>query len=111
MDSKSIERGVVRTWMRDHGVEDALVVNNPTGRYYLLLAKAVDADNKGREVAILRTLPSGKLFVMDVRLVEGKVKVNGKEMDRFSPAMDDDAAIDATIGYIMKGDEKGDKDT
>lgn len=111
MDGKSIERGFVRAWMRSHGVEDALVVNNPTGRYYLLLARAVDADNKGRKVAILRALPSGKLFVMDMRLVEDKVKVKGKEMDRFSPAMDDDAAIDAVIGYMMKDDEKGNKDT
>lgn len=111
MDRKTIDRGVVRAWMRNNGVEDDLVVNNPTGRYYLLLARAVDADNKGREVAILRTLPSGKLFVMDVKLVEGKVRVKGKEMDRFSPAMDDDAAIDAVIGYIMKDDEKGDDNT
>lgn len=111
MDRKTIDRGVVRSWMRSNGVEDDLVVNNPTGRYYLLLAKAVDADNKGREVAILRTLPSGKLFVMDVKLVGGKVRVEGKEMYRFSPAIDDDAAIDAVIDYIMKDDEKGDDNT
>lgn len=95
-DDKAKGMEAIRDYLKRTGNEGNILLNTPTGRYYLDLGKADDADNKGRKVTILRSLPSGKLFVMDVDIMASLLP-DGKE--RFKVAIDDDKAIEAIMEY------------
>lgn len=93
----------VRKYLKENGEGGSVLVHNPTGLYYIVLGSAIDVDKKGRVVTIMRSLPSGRLFVTEKSSMDGKTKVDGKMVPRFSNAIDDDNAINEIIKYLENG--------
>lgn len=93
----------IREFLVSSNNDNNVLIHNPTGLYYLKLGEGMDAEHQRRKIVILRSIPSGRLWVTSLKAVSEEIDVNGTTMPRFSVAVDDDKAIGCIMEYMDNG--------
>ncbi len=93
----------MRKRLADYNLQNSLMRHNPSGNYYVRLEDGLDVEHKGRHVTVMRAIPSSQLWVMSTEYVFKEVDVDGVMKPRFSPAIDDDRAMEVLVKYVKDG--------
>ena len=101
MIKEEIEK--IRQKLSKYPVRDMLVRHNPTGKYYVVVfANAKDLDTKATKVVLMSLQNVGNSYVMDYSSFHSTYEKDGVILDRFSPAINDDKAIEVLHEVLLK---------
>lgn len=97
------EIGKIRENLSKYPVRDMLVRHNPTGKYYVVVfANAKDLDTKTTKVVLMSLQNIENSYVMDYNSFHSTYEKDGVILDRFSPAINDDKAIEILHEILLK---------
>lgn len=101
MTKEEIEK--VRQKLSKYPVRDMLVRHNPTGKYYIVVFfNAKDLDTKTTKVVLMSLQNMENSYVMDYNSFYSTYEKDGVILDRFSPAINDDNAIEVLHEILLK---------
>lgn len=101
MTKEEIEK--IRENLSKYPVWDMLVRHNPTGKYYVVVfANAKDLDTKTTKVVLMSLQNIENSYVMDYSSFHSTYEKDGVILDRFSPAINDDKAIEVLHEILLK---------